>query len=955
MPLNKLIDSGIALPPPDIQRTTFAIDGLSRFTCNTWDEILGAQSGGQFDVVIIGSGMYGGYAAAKLFEFGRRMTRELDAPRVLVLESGPFLITEHVQNISRRNSGLSAMVAENLVDPAQTNEPTLVKHSRCVGGKSLFWGGWASRYQPQDLQKVDAGGDRLWPQEIETYLMQTGYRGGYEYTEKEIGVYPLQRFIRGPLYDALKLSAENVVAGNVVPSLKAVVPPPIAVQGDTPGSGLFSFDKYSSVALLHDALREDAEIANGDDSLRRLFVVPCAEVVKLETIDARVRRLVVALADPAAPHDKLRARMVRLDLKASAMVVLAGNTINSTRLALNSFPRPPALNANGELMGRNLMFHSRSNFVWRVKRSALGLPPPDPHIITTAALHITGSAPTTGSGVGQFHLQLYAAPNMDAPMFPGASKDPERFLYQMAPNLEDVESILEAQTGLGNDRVAIGIRTVGETFGDRMSPIASNMAVSWMNVNPFGGTGDDVYNDGGNALPIPKAYVHLVKTSDDDEVWAAKDAAAQALINAMANVPPGGGPAVPPPTFEVIAQVPVNVIPINTYRAENTTAGRMFVGNFGGQFRVLDGTCTHEGCFVSWMANDNRFGCDCHAARFAADGTNISGPPPRPLDKPSFQIQAGNLEILRAISHAPVEPVSAHADGIGTSYHEAGTLWLGTDFTKSVTDVNGRFHHVTNAYCIDQSIFPTAGSANPVLTGISLSRKIVQSIIERYVSVESGGGEPGFTSLYSGNFAADGWQSVPGGSHHFFDVADAAHPVLGVGVDHQTPALGLLWFASKKFKDFILRLDWKAYDIGANSGIFLRMPAPVVLDSAFYDSSIEVQIDEHGYDSSSLIHGSPLHKTGAVYGVFPARLWAAKVLHPRGANRSTFWNSCEIKLQAAKIEVRINGLLVSQGQFQNLIAVNAPAAGKTKRDEGFIGLQCHTEVVQFRNIRIHEL
>jgi hypothetical protein len=370
---------------------------------------------------------------------------------------------------------------------------------------------------------------------------------------------------------------------------------------------------------------------------------------------------------------------------------------------------------------------------------------------------------------------------------------------------------------------------------------------------------------------------------------------------------------------------------------------------------VLDGTCTHEGCFVSWMANDNRFGCDCHAARFAADGTNISGPPPRPLDKPSFQIQAGNLEILRAISHAPVEPVSAHADGIGTSYHEAGTLWLGTDFTKSVTDVNGRFHHVTNAYCIDQSIFPTAGSANPVLTGISLSRKIVQSIIERYVSVESGGGEPGFTSLYSGNFAADGWQSVPGGSHHFFDVADAAHPVLGVGVDHQTPALGLLWFASKKFKDFILRLDWKAYDIGANSGIFLRMPAPVVLDSAFYDSSIEVQIDEHGYDSSSLIHGSPLHKTGAVYGVFPARLWAAKVLHPRGANRSTFWNSCEIKLQAAKIEVRINGLLVSQGQFQNLIAVNAPAAGKTKRDEGFIGLQCHTEVVQFRNIRIHEL
>ena len=165
----------------------------------------------------------------------------------------------------------------------------------------------------------------------------------------------------------------------------------------------------------------------------------------------------------------------------------------------------------------------------------------------------------------------------------------------------------------------------------------------------------------------------------------------------------------------------------------------------------------------------------------------------------------------------------------------------------------------------------------------------------------------------------------------------------------------MLWYSVKTFKDFVLKLDWKAYDIAANSGIFLRMPEPVVLDDSFYGSTIEVQIDEHGYDHGNGAYGSPLHKTGAVYGVFPARLWVAKVIHPRGLGRATFWNSCEITLQGADIEVKVNGLLVCKGTFSTLLASHEPSSGKTKREEGFIGLQCHSEVVQFRNVRIKEL
>jgi len=959
MSLNRLVDSGVPLPLPDIQRTTFAVDGLGRFTCNTWDEILGAQDGGQFDVVIIGSGMYGAYTAAKLFERGRRMADERDAPRILVLESGPFLITEHIQNLTRRSTDLASVVAEDLVEPGQTNGVAFVKHSRCIGGKSMFWGGWAPRYQPEDMQKLDQDGDRLWPEEIGDYLFQTGWQGGYEYSEQEMGVYPVQDFINGPLYDALKIRAETVVGNNAVPVLKAALEPPIAVQGEGPGSGLFSFDKYSSLPLLLDSVREDSEVSGGNNASRRLFVMPYAEVLKLETANGRVNQVVIGLADPSEPRNKGRVRVVRLNLKSSAQVILAGNTMNSTRLALNSFPRPAPLNQNGELMGRNLMYHLRSNFVWRVKRTALDLPPPDPSRIKTAALHITGATPTSGSGVGQFHFQFYAAPNMDVPMFPGASRDPERFLYMMTPNIEDIESIREAQSGLGNDRVVIGIRTVGETFGDRTSPVGSNPDASWMNVNPFGGSGDDVYYESGNEFRVPKTYVHMVETSDDNEVRTAQDQAAFDFITALADLGAGGssssGPQ-PAGAVEVMAQIPLNVIPDNAFHREDTPSGRFFVGHFGGQYRVFEGTCTHEGCFVDWVGAEGTFNCPCHTARFAADGLNISGPPPAPLHSPDFSIQNGNLEITRPQSgSSPVEYVGGGPDGIGTTYHEGGTLWMGADYAKSVTDVNGRFHHVANAYCVDQSIFPTLGSANPALTGIALSRRIAHSIIDRYTSVEFLGDEAGFQTLYSGNFAADGWAMVPGGSQNFFDVAGEPYPVLGVGVDNTAPDLGMVWYTTGTFTDFILRLDWRAYDVEANSGIFLRMPPPVVLDAGFYDSSIEVQIDEHGYDHVNAVYGSPRHKTGAVYGVFPARLWAAKVIQPRVSGKPAFWNSCEITLQGGNIEVRLNGQLVSEGQFPNLLAVDAPGIGETKREEGYIGLQCHTEVVQFRNIRIKEL
>jgi hypothetical protein len=46
---------------------------------------------------------------------------------------------------------------------------------------------------------------------------------------------------------------------------------------------------------------------------------------------------------------------------------------------------------------------------------------------------------------------------------------------------------------------------------------------------------------------------------------------------------------------------------------------------------------------------------------------------------------------------ADLEMSAPQRDPLGSTYHESGTLWMGTDPATSVTDPNGRFHHVSNA------------------------------------------------------------------------------------------------------------------------------------------------------------------------------------------------------------------------------------------------------------------
>lgn len=67
----------------------------------------------------------------------------------------------------------------------------------------------------------------------------------------------------------------------------------------------------------------------------------------------------------------------------------------------------------------------------------------------------------------------------------------------------------------------------------------------------------------------------------------------------------------------------------------------------GQDFVAISNICTHLGCRVRWIADQDGFFCPCHNGVFAKDGTVVSGPPPRPLDRFEVKVEDGVLFIKR--------------------------------------------------------------------------------------------------------------------------------------------------------------------------------------------------------------------------------------------------------------------------------------------------------------------
>ena len=66
----------------------------------------------------------------------------------------------------------------------------------------------------------------------------------------------------------------------------------------------------------------------------------------------------------------------------------------------------------------------------------------------------------------------------------------------------------------------------------------------------------------------------------------------------------------------------------------------------GRDFIALSSICTHLGCRVRWIDDQDQYLCPCHVGIFDKLGEVVSGPPPRPLDRYEVKVEDGQLYVL---------------------------------------------------------------------------------------------------------------------------------------------------------------------------------------------------------------------------------------------------------------------------------------------------------------------
>lgn len=336
----------MAVPTP---ATQFTRDVLGNYVCNTFSE---AVNSGPFDVIIIGGGTFGLSLAQDLFFRSRRAgpgTIPQDGPRpfnyrILVLESGPFALNEHTQDIPNLQlyapgtspNAASALPAtrQALIAQGLDKAPILENWglpwnsteafgglAYCLGGRSLYFGGWSPRYLETEMHTAPAGSvtaATLWPiTVVQDLTLEKTLGKGFELeAARQTGVSAANDFINGTLHDALRRNLFNAYGGlpNVVPlaelpdytaeapdditdglRLQLNAPPyagfvdslkldaPLTVQATT-RPGFFPFNKFSSVPVGITAARSAVgESGAGNDAFKRLMIVPNCHVIRVRT------------------------------------------------------------------------------------------------------------------------------------------------------------------------------------------------------------------------------------------------------------------------------------------------------------------------------------------------------------------------------------------------------------------------------------------------------------------------------------------------------------------------------------------------------------------------------------------------------------------------------------------------------------------------------------------------
>lgn len=486
--------------------TSFSFDVLGRYTANSLDEALDSSVPGRryadarpFDFIVVGGGSFGGVLATRLFNLD--VTHK---HRVLVLEAGPFVLPEHVQNLppdySPPGKGAVGTVWGQpwASDSPQTFNRGFPGLAYCVGGRSVFWGGWSPYFIDSELPVPP------WPQQVVDDLLtkvlpsNAPTESYLDEAARLLGVNKSNDFIDGPLHTELRkrlhafLSARATPAGvdvltgnrgtlNAPEDLEA----PLAVASASERPGAFASNKFSSVQLMFRALRvaqSEAQAASPADFTRanlfkRLMLVDNCSLRRVERVGDRITKLVVQDAELRFANG-ICTRVMRPETEivvgSDAKVFLAMGTVESTRVALAAVPEKA-------LIGRNLMAHLRSNLTFRIPRPATldpaSLPPGTPaeqvqklRELQVSALFVKGihTHPKAGNlqGVlkGHYHFQITASGVGEIGM------NSEAELFKKLPNIDD----LDAFRDLNDKWIVITVRGIGEIVGDKTSADPQN-------------------------------------------------------------------------------------------------------------------------------------------------------------------------------------------------------------------------------------------------------------------------------------------------------------------------------------------------------------------------------------------------------------------------------------------------------------------------------------------------
>ncbi|MEU8001501.1 Rieske (2Fe-2S) protein [Catellatospora sp. NPDC049111] len=106
-----------------------------------------------------------------------------------------------------------------------------------------------------------------------------------------------------------------------------------------------------------------------------------------------------------------------------------------------------------------------------------------------------------------------------------------------------------------------------------------------------------------------------------------------------------GEPAADPvaPVVDPIALGPATDIPVGGGKVYST-AMAVVTQPVAGDFKAFTSTCTHWGCQVTEVENDQII-CRCHGSRFSANGSVVLGPATLPLGPKAVTVKDGQITL----------------------------------------------------------------------------------------------------------------------------------------------------------------------------------------------------------------------------------------------------------------------------------------------------------------------